>query len=109
MRMNTRRTMTCLTMTAPGLGLVGAVAAASPGDDPKPTPDSPPVASATIVERYRQIVAEFEAERKRASDESDKAQTPFESSRVYGRLMPDDAAYSRRMVDLAATSPKDPA
>jgi thiol-disulfide isomerase/thioredoxin len=98
-----------------GMVLLAASGTVS-GDEPKKPVDSRPVAGSaedrpggSVAERFRAIVAEYEALRKTASVESDKGKTEFESWKIYGKLMPDEAAFSRRLVDLAATDPKDPA
>lgn len=70
-------------------------------DDPKN--------SASVAERYREIVAEYESKKKDASVASNRANSDAEQLRIYEAMMPDDSAFSRRMVDLAASSPKDPA
>lgn len=69
------------------------------GDDPKPP----------VADRYREIVAEYEAKKKAASEAADQAKTEAAQMKAYSAMSPDDAAFSRRMVDLAASSPKDPA
>ncbi len=57
----------------------------------------------------REIIREFEEARHQASEASSKRPTDFERWKAYNELAPDDAKFSRRMVDLAATNPKDPA
>src|SRR5262249_27425075 len=69
----------------------------------------PSAANPSIAEQYNQIVKEFEAERKKVADAAEQAKDDAERSKIYAKMTPDDAAYSRRMVDLATTDPKDPA
>ena len=81
-------------------------------DGPPNAVESKPVSAKpadTIADRYKPIVAEYEAVRKTASVESGKAKTQAENYKTYIKLMPDEAAFSRRLVDLAMTDPKDPA
>ena len=85
---------------------LATVAGLAQGDDLKPAEGK---LSGTIAERYAAIVAEYEGARKGASIEAEKAKTQFESSKIFAKLMPDEATFSRRMVDLAATDPKEPA
>jgi thiol-disulfide isomerase/thioredoxin len=77
----------------------GSVSPCRAADDPKPS----------VADRYREIVAEYDAKKKAVSDAAELAKTEAEQMKVYEKMSPDDAAYSRRMVDLAASSPKDPA
>jgi len=75
---------------------------------PGPRPDDPKPAK-TIAQQFAAIRAEYDAAEKTASAEAEKGKSGFESWKIYGKLMPDQAVFSRRMVDLAATEPKDPA
>ena len=63
----------------------------------------------SIADQYKQILKEFEREQQKLSVAVEQAKTEGESMKIYARMTPDDTAYSRRMVDLAETSPKDPA
>ena len=88
---------------APGAARVG-LAAKLPGPllaDAKP--------AATIARQFATIRAEFDAAQRRATVEAEKGKSEFESWKTYGRLVPDPALFSRRMVDLAATEPQSPA
>ena len=60
-----------------------------------------------IVERYEQILAEYVAEQARYRQAATKAETPRET-RASADKRPRDlvAEYSRRMVDLAESSPE---
>jgi thiol-disulfide isomerase/thioredoxin len=75
---------------------------------PGPRPDDPKPAK-TMAQQFASIRAEYDAAEKTASAEAEKGKSGFESWKIYGKLMPDQAVFSRRMVDLAATEPKDPA
>ncbi|SIO60892.1 RNA polymerase sigma factor, sigma-70 family [Singulisphaera sp. GP187] len=99
-----------------GLGCLGTGAAVfGRGDEPKPktTPASkddsqPKVEMPTVADQYKKIIAEFEGEQKKLSEAVAAAKTEFEGWKLYGTMSPDDAAYSKRMVDLALTAPNDP-
>ncbi|MHC5540420.1 hypothetical protein ACYOEI_19540, partial [Singulisphaera rosea] len=84
-----------------GLGSLanGPVGLCRAVDDSKPS----------VAERYRAIVDEYEAKKKAAAEASGRAKTEAEQRKAYETMSPDDAAFSRRMVDLAASSPKEPA
>lgn len=75
---------------------------------PGPRPDDPKPAK-TMAQQFAAIRAEYDAAEKTASAEAEKGKSGFESWKIYGKLMPDQAVFSRRMVDLAATEPNDPA
>ena len=91
----TRRLWTGLVLAALGLCATGAIVQAAGGDEKTkalalpsdaPQPDlGAPRSASSLAERFAQIRAEYEAQRT------------------------DVAAYARRMVDLAASSPADPA
>jgi thiol-disulfide isomerase/thioredoxin len=88
-------------------GLVLAVlSTAARGDDAPKTAAARP--AGTIAARFAAIRDEFEAAQTAASKAADKGKTQFESWKTFVKLMPDVAACSKRMVDLAATDPKDP-
>ncbi len=88
---------------APGSAL-GALTAKLPVARPD---DVKPVNS--VAQQLAAIRAEFDAAEKRASTEAEKAKSQFEAMKIYGKLWPDPAAFSHRMVDLAATEPQNPA
>ena len=73
-------------------------------DDSKPKPVRP-----SIAETYKQILKEFEGEQQKLSAAIELAKSEAETTQIYNKMTPDDTKYSRRMVDLAETSPKDPA
>ncbi len=75
---------------------------------PGPRPDDPKPARA-MAHQFAAIRAEFDAAEKTAAAEAEKGRSEFESWKIYGKLMPDQAVFSRRMVDLAATEPNNPA
>ena len=62
-----------------------------------------------MAERFAAIRGEYEAAAKKAEAEAEKGKTEAESRKIYFGLLPDEAAFSRRMVDLAATDPRDAA
>ncbi|MFO0887629.1 MAG: sigma-70 family RNA polymerase sigma factor [Isosphaeraceae bacterium] len=80
-----------------------AQAAGSSKDDPKPA------AKPSVADQLRQILAEYEAAQKRCTEASEAAATEEESSRIYSQMAPNDAEFSRRIVDLVMTDPKTPA
>ncbi len=70
-----------------------------------PEGDSKP----SVAERYRAILAEYEAHGKAAAEAFRKAKTEAEKREVSANAQSRDAIFSRKMVDLAASAPKDPA
>jgi thiol-disulfide isomerase/thioredoxin len=70
---------------------------------------NPSAVESSIADQYKQIVKEFQAEQKKVADAAAQAKDDAERSKIYEKMTPDDTAYSRRMVDLAATNRKDPA
>jgi RNA polymerase sigma factor (sigma-70 family) len=106
--------VTAATAALIGLGCLGTAAAvfgrgapqapAKADDAPKPKAEKP-----SIADQYNEIVKQFEAEQQKVAEAVEKVKTEAESMKIYAKLTPDDVAYSRRMVELAATSPKDPA
>ncbi len=88
------------TSNAARVGLLAKLPGTRP-DDPKPVK--------TMAQQFAAIRAEFDAAEKTAAAEAEKGKSEFESWKIYGKLMPDQAVFSRRMVDLAATEPQNPA
>jgi thiol-disulfide isomerase/thioredoxin len=73
-------------------------------DDPDRRPQRP------IAERYAQILAEFEAQQAANRQSATKAEDPRDQRAVAAKRPLDLIAdYARRMVDLAESSPDDPA
>lgn len=62
----------------------------------------------SISAQFAAIRAEYETAQQKAAAESEKGKTEFESWKIYGKLMPSEVAFSRRMVNLAETAPNDP-
>jgi thiol-disulfide isomerase/thioredoxin len=62
-----------------------------------------------MAKRLAEILAEYEARLDELNRALAKAATPREQNEVYKTMLPDDTAFSRRMIDLAATSPTDSA
>ncbi len=59
----------------------------------------------TLAHQFAAIVSEYDVATNTAEAEAEKGQTDFARSKIYSKLMPDVAAFSHRMVDLAATQP----
>ncbi|HWE40680.1 MAG TPA: TlpA disulfide reductase family protein [Isosphaeraceae bacterium] len=95
--------------------LAALVAALILGDDApaKPSADASPKAAApadpALAERYKQIIREYEAARARALAAARKAPAGAERREVLRRNLPDQLAFTKRMLDLAETNPRDPA
>jgi RNA polymerase sigma factor (sigma-70 family) len=90
------------------------------GEDEKPQVSAPrstaqvPKAPATspappIAEQLARILAEYHALQDRATEEISKTKTEFEGWKLYWKVAPDEQDFARRMVELAATSPGEPA
>lgn len=54
-------------------------------------------------------LAEYQALQARATEEISKTKTEFEGWKLYWKVAPDEQDFARRMVELAATSPGEPA
>jgi thiol-disulfide isomerase/thioredoxin len=67
-------------------------------------PSKPPIAR-----RFAEICSEYDAQGNALNQVDLGGLKPTERQEVYRKLAPDEAAYSRRMVDLALTAPADPA
>ena len=67
------------------------------------------IAVPTLAEKFRKIVKEFDDEKKVAAQEADKGKNAFEKWKIRGAKAPDETSFAHRMVDLAATSPRDQA
>jgi thiol-disulfide isomerase/thioredoxin len=63
----------------------------------------------SIVQQFAQIRAEFDTQQAAYRAARTNAQTPRDKSEVAATKPPDVVAYSRRMVELAESSPGDPA
>ena len=59
----------------------------------------------TLDQQFAAILAEYDTAIKTANAEAEKGPSDFSSYKIYTRLMPDEPAFSHRMVDLAATQP----
>ena len=68
-----------------------------------------PVRPPSLEVRFREVIKEFNDERKRASAAAEKGKDQFERWKILGANSPAEAPYARRIVDLAATNLKDPA
>ncbi len=62
-----------------------------------------------MAERLKAILAEYQARLDDLDRALEKAASQREQNAAYTNMSPDDVAFSRRMVDLAETSPADPA
>ena len=85
---------------ASGIGMLAKI--------PGPRADEP-VPAQTVAQQFAAIRAEYETAEKTAAAEAGKGKSEFESAKIYFKLMPDQASFSHRMVELAATQPRDPA
>ncbi len=62
----------------------------------------------TLAEQFARIQAEYDAQLNALTRAQENAKDQRESSEIYTKMAPDQLAFSRRMVDLAGSSPKDP-
>ena len=107
-----------LMLAALGLTATGAMTWAGGGDEadgaaparaqaPKPDAAAPPPVP-PLAERFRRIRAEFQAQQDALSRAIEKARDQREQSAIYTKMTPDDVAFCRRMVDLAAVVARRP-
>lgn len=84
-------------------------------DDDQGSPNSKPAQQGTkepygsMAQRFAALTDEFDAARTRAEAEAEKGKTEAERRKIHLGLLPDDVAFSRRMNELAASDPTDPA
>ena len=62
----------------------------------------------TMADRFARIKAEYRAQQDAVSHAVEKAKNQREINEIYTKMSPDEVAFTRRMVDLATSSPKDP-
>jgi len=96
-----------LILLALGSSPIGAVASIG-GDDEKAKDLGSRQPGLSIASRFAAIKSEFAAEQDRLREALEKINDPAEANRVNRKLGPDEVAYCRRMVELAATAPADP-
>ncbi len=101
-------------LSATGAGLLArgdqaGVKDAAPGSTSTRTAGAAGKAERPIAEQFERIKAEYEAILTRATEASQAGGTDFERSRILFKMSPDQDDFARRMVELAATSPADPA
>jgi thiol-disulfide isomerase/thioredoxin len=101
-----------LGLTATGAATLAGSGGARTNAVPPPAQTSKPTAATARVEpsladRFELIRAEYRAQQNALSRAVEKAQGQREQSAIYQRMSPDDVAFSRRMVDLAASAPTD--
>ena len=108
-----------LLVLAVGLPVAGAVKLAG-GDDGKPKGSNPPAPTAklttkedrpalSLAEQVAKIRAEYDAQQQVVSRALEAVKTQREINEVYAKMSPDEVAFTRRMIDLATSAPKDPA
>jgi HlyD family secretion protein len=94
-----------------GLAAAGVSNVAGAGDkQPKiaasassvpPADAKTPTAELSLAERFKRIRAEYDARQIAVQEAVEKTTTERERNRAYQEMSPDDAAYCRRMLDLA--------
>jgi RNA polymerase sigma factor (sigma-70 family) len=62
----------------------------------------------TLAEQFATIQADYDAKLKALTRAQESAKNHRERSEIVGKMSPDEVAFARRMVELAASSPKDP-
>ncbi len=103
-------------LVALGLATTGAAfgLATGAGDEPRPQPPAPAPAAAgrpepTLAEQFAGIEAEYEAAWRAYHAFYQGSTIPEADLAKAARFEPDDAGMARRIFDLAASSPRDPA
>jgi RNA polymerase sigma factor (sigma-70 family) len=107
-------------LIAIGCVATGGLAAVRGGDErqnPRPSAATvpsaekavPPAAATSLAEQFRKIVKEFDDRKEFANKQAEQGKTAFEKWKIRGAKSPDETSYARRVVDLAATNPRDPA
>jgi len=108
-----------LVLVTIGLSAAGAGVLAGAGDE-KPTgraaaSEAPRVESKTqpaqpsLADQFKQIRAEYDARLAAVQKAVEQVKTQREINKIYQELSPDELAFCRRMLDLSAVDPADPA
>jgi hypothetical protein len=107
-----------LVLMVVGLLFMGAGLLAGAGDkQPKiaesasavpPADAKSPTVELSLAERFKRIRAEYDARQNAVQKAAEKTRTERERDRAYQEMSPDEAAYSRKMLDLALLAPADP-
>jgi thiol-disulfide isomerase/thioredoxin len=104
--------------TLTGFALLSIVSAARANEPVQPSTastESPPrqadagQSPEPLARRFAQILAEFDSQRSDYRQDAAKAKSQPSGVLAGARRPPDEVAYSRRMLDLAESSPDDPA
>jgi RNA polymerase sigma factor (sigma-70 family) len=102
-----------------GLSVAGAGVFAGAGDEKQKGPAAglspaphverkPEPTVQPLAERFRQIRAEYDAQQAVVRKALESAKVQSEMNKIYQEMSPDEVAFCRRMLDLAASAPKDP-
>jgi RNA polymerase sigma factor (sigma-70 family) len=105
-------------MAALGALTTGAIVLARGGDEPskpptqaarspEPKKELAPAPAPPLEDQFRRIVKEYDDARARALEVSATGKTEFERWKLINETTPDEADYSRRIVDLAAKHPQE--
>ena len=108
-----------LVLATIGLSVMGAGVLTGAGDEIQKGPAgalllAPDVERKTepavqpLAERFRQIRAEYDAQQAVVRKALESARVQSERNKIYQEMSPDEVAFCRRMLDLAASAPKDP-
>ncbi len=62
----------------------------------------------SMAEQFTQIVAEYKKQQDAVAQAMGQANDRREINKIYATMAPNELAFSRRMIDLAASSPSDP-
>ncbi len=62
----------------------------------------------SLADRFAQIRAEYESQQSVLEEALAKAKTQREENEIYSKVSPDEVAFTRRMIALAESSPKEP-
>ena len=108
-----------LVLVIVGLSITGAGVLAGAGAETPQVPESASAArrgdgrsqspAPTLAERFKQIRAEYDALQTALQKALEMVKTQHEINKTYQEMSPDEVAFCRRMLDLAATAPADPA
>jgi thiol-disulfide isomerase/thioredoxin len=70
--------------------------------------DEPAKPTSPLAQKFAEIRAEYDAQRHALQQADVDGLKPAERDEIYRKLSPDEAAFSRRMVELALMAPADP-
>ncbi|MDR3621240.1 MAG: sigma-70 family RNA polymerase sigma factor [Paludisphaera borealis] len=80
-----------------------------PNAAPEVKAPAAPAPSPSLADQFQRIIKEYDDAQQHTQTEAEKGKTDFERWKLYNKYQVDEAPFARRVVDLAAEHPKEPA